>query len=59
MSAAVIVTLCKSWPNRPQLWLNSLRPNYGLTSTDANLNSLNSRRLDELSEFISGPYHRA
>ena len=31
-SAGAIVTLGKSWPNRPQLWFNSLRPNYGLTS---------------------------
>jgi hypothetical protein len=34
--AAAVVILSKSWPNRPQLWFNSLRPDYGLTSTDAN-----------------------
>ena len=33
--AAAAVTLSKSWPNRPQLWFNSLRPNYGLTSAGA------------------------
>ena len=32
-AGAIAVTLSKSWPNRPQLWFNSLRPNYGLTST--------------------------
>jgi len=35
-SAAAIVTLSKSWPYRPRLWFNSLRPNYGLTSTNTN-----------------------
>jgi hypothetical protein len=35
-SAGAIVTSSKSWPDRPHLWFNSLRPNYGLTSTDAN-----------------------
>jgi hypothetical protein len=35
-SVAIIVTLTISWPHRPRLWFNSLRPNYGLTSTDAN-----------------------
>ena len=34
-SAGAIVTLSKSWPNRPQLWFNSLRPNYGLPSASA------------------------
>ena len=34
-SAAVIVTLIKTWPNRPQLWFISLRPNYGLAAMDA------------------------
>lgn len=31
-SAGAIVTSNKSWPDRPQLWFNSLRPSYGLTS---------------------------
>jgi hypothetical protein len=35
-SVAIIVTLSISWPYRPRLWFNSLRPNYGLTSTYAN-----------------------
>jgi hypothetical protein len=47
-AAAVAVILSKSWPNRPQLWFNiDLRPR----------NSVNSLRLDELSEFIPRPYH--
>src|ERR1700689_1212502 len=29
-SVAIIVTLTISWPYRPRLWFNSLRPNYGL-----------------------------
>jgi hypothetical protein len=35
-AAAVIVTLSISWPYRPRLWFNSLRPNYGLKSANAN-----------------------
>jgi hypothetical protein len=35
-SAGAVVTLSKSWPDRPHLWFISLRPNYGLISTDAN-----------------------
>ena len=34
-AVAAIVILSKSWPNRPQLRFNSIRPNYGLTSTGA------------------------
>ena len=33
-SAGAAVTSSKSWPNRPHLWFISLRPNYGLTSTE-------------------------
>jgi len=32
-SAGAAVILSNSWPNRPRLWFNSLRPNYGLAST--------------------------
>jgi len=35
-SVAIIVTSSISWPYRPRLWFNSLRPNYGLKSTNAN-----------------------
>lgn len=35
-AVAAIVISSKSWPNRPHLWFISLRPNYGLTSTDTN-----------------------
>ena len=34
-SAGAAVTSSKSWPDRPPLWFIPLRPNYGLTSTDA------------------------
>jgi len=57
-TAAVIVTSSKSWPDRPQLWFNSLRPSYGLTSRTPTGYS-KRRVLNELSEFIPRPYHGA
>jgi hypothetical protein len=35
-SAGAIVTLSKSWPDRPHLWFNLLRPTYGLASMGIN-----------------------
>jgi hypothetical protein len=35
-SAGAIVTLSKSWPDRPHLWFNLLRPTYGLISVGVN-----------------------
>ena len=39
-SAGAIVTSSKSWPDRPHLWFISRRPNYGLTSTECQLDTV-------------------